>query len=158
MSSWRWHYNTPEFTDDEPISTDTDTNTEEDETPIIAMAGSSKEEMISKEMKKKLKTPTPYSGKREDLHKFLQEIKIYLLGNEGLYPSNQDKILFVLLYMSDGDANTWKEEYLEPAEQSAAQNNTPLTLRNYNTFLKRLTDDFSPYDAPKDAIHDMKVM
>ena len=92
------------------------------------------------------------------MRKFLQEIKIYLLGNEGLYPSNQDKILFVLSYMSDGDANTWKGEYSKAAEQSAAQNNTPLTLGDYDTFLKRLTDDFSPYDAPKDMIHDMKEM
>ena len=32
--------------------------------------------MVEKETKKKLKTPTPFSGKREDLCKFLQEVKI----------------------------------------------------------------------------------
>ena len=124
------------------------------------MAGSSsKEETFSKEIKKKLKTPTPYSGKREDLRKFLQEIKIYLLGNEGIYPGDQDKILFMLSYMSDGDVNAWKEEYFEAAEQTAAQNNSAKpVLGDYDTSLKRLTDNFSPYDAPKDAIHDMKEM
>ena len=60
--------------------------------------------------------------------------------------------------MSDGDTNTWKEQYFEAAEQSAAQNNTPLTFGTYNTFLAKLTEDFSPYDAPKDTIHDMKEM
>ena len=76
---------------------------------IIAMAGlSSKEETKKKETKKKLKTPMPYSGKREDLQKFLQEVKIYLLGNEGLYPSDTDKILFVISYMSDGKKSTLK--------------------------------------------------
>ena len=124
------------------------------------MAGSSSnEETLSKETKKKLKTPTPYSGKREDLRKFLQEIKIYLLGNEGLYLSDQDKILFMLSYMSDGDVNAWKEEFFEAAKQTAAQTNSVKpVLGDYKTFLKKLTDDFSPYDAPKDAIHNMKEM
>ena len=43
---------------------------------------------ISSNIKKKLKTPTPFSGKREDLHKFLQEIKIYLLANGDAYPND----------------------------------------------------------------------
>ena len=72
------------------------------------------------------------------------------MGNEGLYPGDQDKILFVLSYMSDRDANTWKEEYLEAAKQAAAQNNsTKLNLGDYDAFLKRLTDNFSPCNAPK---------
>ena len=58
--------------------------------------------------KKKLKMPTPFSGKREDLQKFLQEVKIYLLANSGIYTSNLDKVLFVLSYMTEGDANSWK--------------------------------------------------
>ena len=102
----------PDSSEEEELTSNYETNTEPEEElmMIIAMAGSSKEETFSKEMKKNLKTPMPYSGKREDLWKFLQEVKIYLLGNEGLYPNNQDKILIVLSYMSDGDANTWKEE------------------------------------------------
>ena len=57
--------------------------------------------------KKKLKTPTPYCGKGEELWKFLQEVKIYLLANIDSYPEDLDKILFVLSYMSEGDANSW---------------------------------------------------
>ena len=53
---------------------------------------------VSSNIKKKLKTPTPFSGKREDLHKFLQEIKIYLLANGDAYPNDLDKVLFVLSY------------------------------------------------------------
>ena len=79
------------------------------------MVGSTPKEPVSSETKKKLKPPTPFSGKREDLRKFLQEVKIYLWGNRSLYPEYTDKILFVISYMSDGDANTWKEEYFEAA-------------------------------------------
>ena len=110
-------------------------------------------------MKRKLKTPTLYSGKHKDLQKFPQEVKIYLWGNASLYPSDKDKILFVISYMSNGDANAWKEEFFEAAEQTAAQTNAPNpVLGTYEEFIKKLTNDFSPYDTLKDAIHDMKEM
>ena len=108
--------------------------------------------------KKKLKTPTPYSGKQEELRKFLQEVKIYLLVNTDSYPEDLDKILFVLSYMSEGDANSWKEEYIDSIKQKAAQDNAALNFGDYKTFITKLTDDFSPYDAPKDAIHAMQEM
>ena len=61
--------------------------------------------------------------------------------------------------MGDGDANSWKEELFEAAEQAAAQTNSPdPILGTYEEFIKKPTDNFSPYNAPKDAIHDMKEM
>ena len=123
------------------------------------MAGLTSKETVSSETKKKLKTPTPFSGKCKDLRKFLQEVKIYLWENRSLYLNDEDKILFVISYMSDGDANAWKEEYFEAAKQAAAQTNSPdPTLGTYEQFIKKLTDNVSPYDALKDAIHDMKEM
>ena len=112
----------------------------------------------SREMKKKMKAPTPFSGKREDLRKFLQEIKICLLANGDVYPDNLDKVLFVLSYMSEGDANSWKEEFFETAEQMVSQNGGQLDLGTYNNLIVKITADFSPYDAPKDAIYEMKEM
>ena len=101
----------------------------------------------------------PYSGKHKDLRKFLQKVEIYLWGNKSLYLNDEDKILIVISYMSNGDANAWKEEFFEAGEQAAAQTNTPNpVLGNYEEFIKKLTDDFSPYDALKDAIYDMKEM
>lgn len=114
---------------------------------------------VSKETKKKLKAPTPFSGKREDLRKFLQEVKIYLLANADAYPNDMDKVLFVLSYMSEGDANSWKEEFFDTAEQKAAQvDGAKLDLGTYDKLIKQITDDFSPYDAPKDAIYEMKEL
>ena len=108
--------------------------------------------------KKKLKTPTPFSGKREDLRKFLQEDKIYLLVNSGIYTSDLDKILFVLSYMTEGDANSWKEEFYDTAEQKAAQDGLTILLGAYKELMDLIIKDFSPYDAPKDAIYEMKEM
>ena len=114
--TWRDRPEDPDTSEEEELTSNYETVTEpeKERIMIITMAGSSsKEETFSKETKKKLKTPTPYSGKREDLWKLLQEIKIYFLGNEGLYSSDSDKILFVLSYMSDemrmhGKRNTSK--------------------------------------------------
>ena len=111
-----------------------------------------------KDAKRKLKTPTPFSGKREDLWKFLQEIKIYLMLNSDSYPDDLDKILFVLSYMSEGDANSWKEEFFDTAEQTAAQTKATIDLGTYTKLIDDITKDFSPYDALKDAIYEMKEM
>jgi hypothetical protein len=85
------------------------------EEPTIIMV-----DTVAKESKKKLNTPTPFTGKREDLRKFLQEVKIYLLANKDVYPTDLDKVLFVISYMNEGDANSWKEEFFDTAEQIAA--------------------------------------
>ena len=114
--------------------------------------------MTSTATKKKIRPPTPFSGKQEDLRKFLQEIKIFLLGNADAYPRDLDKILFVLSYMSEGDANSWKEEFFDSAEQMSAQAGIPLTLGMYKSFIEEIEKDFSPYDAPKDAIYEMKEL
>ena len=108
--------------------------------------------------KKKLKMPTPFSGKREDLQKFLQEVKIYLLVNSGIYTSDLDKVLFVLSYMTEGDANSWKEELYNTAEQKAAQDGSTILLRTYKELMDLIIKDFSPYDVPKDAIYEIKEM
>jgi hypothetical protein len=60
--------------------------------------------------------------------------------------------------MNEGDANSWKEEFFA-AEQIAAQ--TPgakINLGTYNDLIKKIIEDFSPYDAPKDAIYEMKEL
>ena len=109
-------------------------------------------------VKKKLKTSTPFSGKREDLQKILQEVKIYLLANSGIYTSDLDKFLFVLSYMTKGDANSWKEEFYDTAEQKAAQDGSSISLGTYKDLMDLIIKDFSPYDSPKDAIYEMKEM
>ena len=97
--------------------------------------------------KKKLKMPTPFSGKREDLQNFLQEVKICLMANSGVYTSDLDKVLFVLSYMTEGDANSWKEEFYDTAEQKAAQYGLTISLGTYKDLMDLIIKDFSPYDA-----------
>ena len=49
-----------------------------------------------------------------------------------------------------------KEEFFDTAEQAAAQTNSKLKLGTYDNLITAIEKDFSPYDAPKDAIYEMK--
>jgi hypothetical protein len=121
------------------------------EEPTITMV-----DTIMKESKKKLNTPTPFSGKREDLREFLQEVKIYLLANADVYLMDLDKLLFVISYMNEGDANSWKEIFFDTPEQTAAQTvGAKIDLGTYNDLItgKKIIKDFSPFGAPKNAIY-----
>jgi hypothetical protein len=107
------------------------------EYPFGSSSKTEKQPAVSTTTKKKLKAPTPYSGKREDLRKFLQEVKFNLLANADAYPTDLDKILFVLSYMSEGDANSWKEEFFESAEQKAAKQEPTLRWEVTTTSSKK---------------------
>ena len=80
------------------------------------------------------------------------------MANSDAYLDDLDKILFVLSYMSEGDANSWKEEFFDTAEQTAAQTKATIDLGTYTKLIDDITKDFSPYDAPKDAIYEMKEL
>jgi hypothetical protein len=78
------------------------------------------------------------------------------MANEDAYPKDIDKVLFVLSYMSEGDANSWKEEFFNTAEQKAAQlPGAKIDLGTYNALINLIVKDFSPYNAP---IYEMKEL
>ena len=63
----------------------------------------------------KLNQPKPFTGKWEDLKKFLQDTNLYLLVNNKVYDTDIKKIAFALSFMNEGDAASWKEQLLEDA-------------------------------------------
>ena len=58
----------------------------------------------------KLSPPKAFTGKREDLKKFLQDVKLYLNVNKKIYDTDDKQISFALSYMNDGDAASLLEE------------------------------------------------
>ena len=100
MYSWQSSHLKDEDTTDTstewPSEYHTDEELEQPHTPITNPFDSTMVDTPKKDAKRKVKTPTPFSEKREDLRKFLQEIKIYLMANSDAYPDDLDKILFVL--------------------------------------------------------------
>ena len=101
----------------------------------------------------KLNQPKPFTGKREDLKKFLQDINLYLHVNDKVYNDDIKKISFALSFMNDGDAASWKEQLLEEAMKK-----DPINLGTWSEFKKDLKTAFQPYDAPGDALEEMKAL
>jgi hypothetical protein len=60
--------------------------------------------------------PTPFTGDRTKIRRFLQDCLGYLDMNQSIYNTNQLKIGFILSYMNDGKAVNWQEYYLDTLE------------------------------------------
>ena len=101
----------------------------------------------------KLNLPKDFSSKREDLKKFLQQVNLYMDINAKTYHNNMTKIAFVLSFMDEGDASSWKEQFLEEA--------TSTFPHNYGTwadFERDLREAFQPFNAPGDALEEIKSL
>lgn len=102
----------------------------------------------------KLNDPKPFTGKREELGKFLRDIALHLAVNDHIYLNDIKKITFVLSFMTEGDAASWKEEFLE-SKNTPGQ---PMHLGTYAQFITDLDTAFKPYDAPGDALEEIKLI
>ena len=98
----------------------------------------------------KLNQLKPFSGKQEDLKKFMQDTNLYLLVNNKVYDTNVKKIVFTLSFMNEGDTASWKEQLLEDAMALQTFN-----LGTWAQFKRDLNDAFKPYDTPGDAWEEM---
>ena len=107
----------------------------------------------SKAREVKLNPPKPFTGKREDLKKFLQDTSLYILVNDKIYDTDVKKIAFTLSFMNEGDAASWKEQLLEDAMALPT-----LDLGTWKQFKINLEEAFKPYDAPGDALEEMKTL
>jgi hypothetical protein len=78
--------------------------------------------------------PTPFTGDRMKIRRFLQDCLGYLDMNQGIYNSDRLKIGFILSYMNDGEAANWKKYYLDTLED-------PVTgMPNFPTLVTFLKD------------------
>ena len=114
-------------------------------------------ETSSKEVK--FNVPKPFSGKRGNLKKFLRTCRMYLQTNSDMYNTNERKVVFILSFMTEGDAANWKDQWLDKLEEEATRKKSPkLDFGKYEEFLDLLKKDFAEYDAPGDALDEMKTL
>ena len=91
----------------------------------------------------KLNLLKDFSGKREDLKKFLQQVNLYMDVNTKTYHNDMTKIAFILSFMDEGDASSWKEQFLEEATATF-----PHSYGTWADFKRDLREAFQPFDAP----------
>ena len=104
----------------------------------------------------KLNLPKTFSGKWTDLNKFIQDVTLYLTVNWEVYNNNKKKIAFLLSYMTDGDAVSWKEEFLAWKFNEADKADKDLALRSYKEVWDAIKKSFKSFDGPGDALGEMK--
>ena len=66
-------------------------------------------------------------------------------------------MVFVLSFMTKGDAATWREQWLDDLDAKAkAANRTKMDFGTFGELIKLLEKYFATYDAPGDALENMK--
>ena len=63
------------------------------------------------------------------------------------------KIAFVLSFIDEGDASSWKEQFLEEATSTS-----PHDYGTWADFERDLKGAFQPFDAPGDALKEIKSL
>ena len=106
-----------------------------------------------KPIKLKINPPKPFSRKRDEFDKFLQDVTLYLELNNEIYNSDKKKIAYTLSFMNDGDAAAWKSQFLTDAT-------TPngLNLTGWTQVQTDLQTAFKPYDTPGDALEKITTL
>ena len=98
----------------------------------------------------KLNQPKPFTGKRNEIDDFLQDVALYLEINDEIYNTNKKKIGYTLTFMNEGDVKSWKAQFLRNAIAD-----TGLDLGTWRDFVTKVQDVFAPYDAPGDALEEI---
>src|ERR1700678_1014929 len=60
----------------------------------------------------RINPPTNFIGNRDDLENFIQDCTLYLTLNRAVYETNEQQIIFMLSYMTEGTACAWKEAFV----------------------------------------------
>ena len=101
-----------------------------------------------------LKKLTPFHGDRKLIRKLLQECNLYIIGNSKDFPDDASKIIFILSYMDDGEAEKWKQYYI---------NNEVITARNYvwpkaSDFYTKVKEAFAFKDEKEDSVRKLETL
>jgi len=98
----------------------------------------------------KMNTPTPFTGKREKLEEFLIELEMYLAMNADIYNTDQQRIIFALLFMKEGTAGSWKQSYWRQTQERTQP-------WDWTVFKNALITSFATPDKPGDVITKMET-
>jgi len=102
------------------------------------------EAMSEKELR--INPPKVFDGNRDNFIPFIQDAQVYLSLNDKSYNTDQKKIIYVLSFMNEGTAKTWKEAFLD-----GVFNNINQDYGKFNDFLLNIKGAFSTADSEGEA-------
>jgi hypothetical protein len=107
----------------------------------------------------KLNPLTPFTVKQNKFVLSTQDVCVYLKVNQYIYNNNNNKISFILSYLSRGDAAIWKQQFIQSKiEEHEEEGTKELNWGTYKDFVEALKKMFQPYDEPAEALEDMKKL
>ena len=102
------------------------------------------EAMSEKELR--INPPKVFDGNQDNFIPFIQDTRVYLSLNDKSYNTDQKKIIYVLSFMNEGMAKTWKEAFLD-----SVFNNVNQDYGKFSDFLLNIKGAFSTADSEGEA-------
>jgi len=90
--------------------------------------------------------PKVFNGNQDNFIPFVQDAQVYLSLNDKAYNTDQKKIIYVLSYMNEGMAKTWKEAFLDGVFSSKNQD-----YGKFTDFLLNIKGAFSTANSEGEA-------
>ena len=83
---------------------------------------------------------TPFDGNRKKITTFIQKCQMYLQINRRIYDTDEDKVAFMLSFMTKKEALKWKQTYLQSITNGEGEIQFPMIKR----FIEYLNIYFKP--------------
>ena len=97
--------------------------------------------------------PTPFTGDRTKIKNFVQECDVYLNINQGIYDNDTAKIAFVLSFITAGEAQKWKEQFIR-----SITSNRLMTFLTFADFMMKLQDAFKAVNPVDMAMQKLALL
>ena len=108
-------------------------------------------------VERKIRQPLDFMGDRLEATNFLNTCCTYLHINKNAYPTEEDKIIFVLSFMEGGTAGLWKNALIEEA-YSVGIDGAKVGFETFAAFVEKFKKAFEPLSPVQDAITKLKAL
>ena len=98
-----------------------------------------------------------FIGNRLEATNFLNTCHTYLCINKNAYPTEEDKIIFVLSFMEGGTAGPWKNAIMEEA-YAVGMDGAEVGFGTFAAFVEKFKKAFKPLSSIQDAITKPKAL
>lgn len=109
-------------------------------------------------IERKIRAPSDYDGNRAGATAFLNDCQTYLRLNKDSYPTDEDKIIFILSYMVGGAAGPFKEALTARAFAINPTTKLEEGFGAWTDFLENVKKLFGTLNPIDDAITQMKSL
>lgn len=99
--------------------------------------------------------PKVFTGDRKKLDGFIRDCRIYITSNDADFPDDNSKSQFILSYVGGGEAESWKEWYIDNKIERAPGT---FTWPTPNDLFKNLRDNFAKEDNVEELLRKLETM